>query len=458
MRGTCDGPLLSFAISLLPGLAKRVADNVLPDVEKKVTDTVRSVLGTDDPEQAEQAIRDPKVAAELRLRLAEIEAEADRREAEERQKERELQLEALRLELDKLKTALADTQSARSTMTALAELKSPMAWGPVVVSIVVTVGFFLALIYLIQGGLSPEKTQADPALLQIVNIAVGALTAAFATVVSFWLGSSSGSRNKDSLALRTQSQVAAMQRESLGATERIVDGQSRQARELIQRLAEKPAARAAVGGAAAAKDARQFDKCIAVVLRHEGGYVDHPDDPGGATNMGITFAAPQAWRGEPISKEDVRNLSEDEAREIYRANYWNALNCDQLPAGVDLVVFDFGVNAGVRRSAKMLQRLVFVEADGQVGPITLGAVNEREPEDLIARFSDERLNHYRSLSQWETFGRGWTRRTAETREAALELLRRWVAVFSIHPLRSDRLASTESIPEPAQLGCIPRPY
>lgn len=415
-------PLVSLAVSLLPNLAKRVADNVLPDVEQRVTDAIRDVLGTDDPARVEQDIQDPKVASELRVRLAEIEAEAEKREAESQQKQRESELETLRVELEKVKSAFADTQSARSTMTELAELKSPMAWGPVVVSIVVTVGFFLALIYLIQGGLSAEGLETDPALLQIVNIAVGALTAAFATVVSFWLGSSEGSRNKDNIALRTQSQVAAMQRESLQTTERIVDGQSRQARDLIQRLDRQPAAAAPAAPTTPAKSTRQFDKCVGIILRHEGGYVDHPDDPGGATNMGITFNTLKAWRGESITKDDVRNLSEEEAKEIYRANYWNALNCDQLPAGVDLVTFDFGVNAGVSRAAKMLQRIVHVEADGQVGPITLGAVEQNDPTDLVARFSDNRLNYYRSLHHWDQFGRGWSRRTSETREAALGMV------------------------------------
>ncbi|NBC47311.1 MAG: hypothetical protein GVY22_04825 [Gammaproteobacteria bacterium] len=413
-------PLVSLAISQLPGLAKRIADKVMPDVEEKVADTVRNFLGTDDPQQADIELQDPKIAAELRVRLAEIEAEADRREAELRQKEREGQLEAIRLQFDQFKTALQDKQDARATMTGLARLNSPLAWGPVIVSAVVTLGFFAVLLYLISAGLDPAS-QADQALLQIVNIAVGALTAGFATVVSFWLGSSSGSRNKDDIALQTQSQVAAMQRDSLSATERIVDNQSRQARELIQRVAREPVAAAPT--LAPKKSTRQFRRCVDIILGHEGGYVDHPSDPGGATNMGITFETLRAWRGESITKADVQELSEDEAREIYRANYWNALNCDQLPIGVDLVTFDFGVNAGVSRAAKMLQRIVAVEADGQIGPITIGAVSQNEAGDLITEFSDARLSYYRSLSHWETFGRGWSRRTAETRDAALDMLR-----------------------------------
>jgi len=413
-------PLVSLAISQLPGLAKRIADRVLPDVEQKVAETVRDFLGTDDPQQATRELEDPKIAAELRVRLAEIEAEADRREAELQQKEREAQIDAIRVQFDQLKAVLGDKQDARATMTGLARLNSPLAWGPVIVSAVVTLGFFTVLVYLISAGLDPAS-QADQALLQIVNIAVGALTAGFATVVSFWLGSSSGSRNKDDIALQTQSQVAAMQRDSLTATERIVDNQSRQARELIERVAREPARPAAAP--APKKSTRQFHRCIDKILAHEGGYVDHPDDPGGATNMGITFNTLRAWRGEAITKDDVRDLSEEEAREIYRANYWNALNCDQLPVGVDLATFDFGVNAGVRRAAKMLQKIVAVEADGQIGPITLGAVNQNEPDYLIKHFSDARLSYYRSLPHWDTFGRGWARRTAETRDAALEMLR-----------------------------------
>lgn len=165
----------------------------------------------------------------------------------------------------------------------------------------------------------------------------------------------------------------------------------------------------------------RFHACIPIILRHEGGYVDHPSDPGGATNMGITHRTLASWRGEPVTKQDVQRLMELEAREIYRARYWNAVRADDLPPGVDLVVFDFAVNAGVSRSAKLLQRLVYATADGAVGPQTLAAVRRMDPVALINGFSEGRMQHYRSLRIWETFKNGWTRRTSEVRTAALQM-------------------------------------
>jgi hypothetical protein len=414
--GFIMSPLASIAISMLPDLAKRVASNVLPDIEQRMTRTVRDVLGTDDPVEAEKRVADPKVASELRVRLAEIEAQAEAREAEADAKRRET-------ELDEFREVLKDAQSARTMMTELSAEDSVFAWGPVVVSTVVVIGFFLALWLLVSGEVDAE----NPALLQIVNIVIGALTAGFATVISFWLGSSQGSRKKDTASLQAQNLVAALQRESTQSTERLVEQQSRQTTALIDKVAQGAARSSAPpapgAGPAKQKDSRQFHKCMEIIFAHEGGYVDHPDDPGGATNLGITHKTLAAWRKvDACSREEVRTLQKDEAKEIYRAHYWNALNCDNLPAGVDLVTFDMGVNAGVGRSSRMLQEVVSVEKDGQVGPITVGAVNRIDPEFVVNRFSDRRLEYYQSLKHWPTFGRGWSRRTTETREAAMEMI------------------------------------
>jgi hypothetical protein len=405
---------------MLPGLAKRVADNVLPDVEERITRTVRDVLGTDDPKKVEEMIADPAVAAELRVSLAQIEADAEVRQAEIQQQQRQTELDKLRVELDAFRAEAKDTQSARTLLADLAARGSPFAWGTVVVSAIVVLGFFITLTMLVFRAL-PEGTNE-----QMLNIVVGALTAGFATVISFWLGSSQGSRTKDAASLQAQSIVADMQRESAQATERLVQEQQRQTTELMKQVtAPAPTVAAAPSPTPVAleKDSRQFHKCMDIILRHEGGYVDHPDDPGGATNYGITHKTLAAWRKvDKCSREEVRTLQVDEAKEIYRAHYWNALNCDNLPAGVDLVTFDMGVNAGVGRSSRMLQETVSVEQDGQVGPITVGAVNRVDPEFVINKFSDRRLEYYQSLKHWPTFGRGWSRRTSETRAAALEML------------------------------------
>ena len=107
----------------------------------------------------------------------------------------------------------------------------------------------------------------------------------------------------------------------------------------------------------------------------------------------------------------MKALGEDEAREIYFASYWNALNCDALPGGVDLVVFDFGVNAGPGRAARLLQRVVATHGDGVVGPATIAAASALDPADAIRRLSSLRLDYYRSLKTWKTFGAGWAART-----------------------------------------------
>lgn len=166
-----------------------------------------------------------------------------------------------------------------------------------------------------------------------------------------------------------------------------------------------------------------FFDCVAEVLRHEGGFVNHPKDPGGATNMGITRATLSLWRGELASVTDVRNLTQAEARQIYFALYWNPLNADRLPPGLNLEVFDFGVNAGVRRSAMMLQLLLAVKEpglaiDGVIGPMTLAAVAQRPLDVLIEAFHGARMDHYHSLAGWGTFGKGWTARSYATLERA----------------------------------------
>lgn len=163
----------------------------------------------------------------------------------------------------------------------------------------------------------------------------------------------------------------------------------------------------------------RFAACVAEVLRHEGGYVDHPADPGGATNLGITLRTLAAWRGGEVSKADVRALTRAEAAAIYRARYWTPLRCDELPPGVDLMVFDFGVNAGPARSARTLQNALRVPADGIIGPQTLLAARDVPRRVLICDLSDARRDYYRGLAGFATFGRGWMNRVDAVTRAAL---------------------------------------
>jgi lysozyme family protein len=164
--------------------------------------------------------------------------------------------------------------------------------------------------------------------------------------------------------------------------------------------------------------ADRFAACIPIILRHEGGYVDHPRDPGGATNLGITHATLADWRGRPVTKADVRALTVDEAKQIYRAKYWRAIHGDDLPAGVDLAVFDFAVNSGPGRAIRFLQAAVGQGQDGILGPRTLAAVQHGSTAEIVDAICTRRVEWLRTLPGWVTFGGGWSRRVKETREEA----------------------------------------
>jgi len=167
--------------------------------------------------------------------------------------------------------------------------------------------------------------------------------------------------------------------------------------------------------------ASSYDAALARVLAHEGGYSDHPDDPGGPTKFGITIADYRRYVKPDAGAADVKAMTVDEAKAIYRARYWDVLACDGLPAGLDYAVFDYGVNSGVARAAKALQRLVGVAADGRIGPVTLAAAARRDAATLVAALCDERLAFLKSLKTWPVFGKGWSRRVAEVRAAALAM-------------------------------------
>lgn len=163
----------------------------------------------------------------------------------------------------------------------------------------------------------------------------------------------------------------------------------------------------------------RFGECLAHVLRHEGGYVDHPRDPGGATNMGITIGTLSDWLGRPATKAEVRALSRDLAAAIYHRRYWLPVRGDALGSGLDLVVFDYGVNSGPVRAVRTLQAAIGVDMDGVMGPVTINALAGRDREPLIRDVSARRRAFLRSLSTYDTFGRGWERRVAEVEAAAL---------------------------------------
>jgi hypothetical protein len=297
----------------------------------------------------------------------------------------------------------------------LATTNSTIAWTAPTISYLVIGGFFAFLFVLVWLYWGKPADNQNNFIVQIINIAVGALTAAFATVVNFWLGSSAGSRKKDDANLslqQAQAQTASANIKSL--QDKI--GQQPQA-------PAQAAVQAAARAQAPAKPADQqgssrFDACMPFIFKAEGGYADNPADPGGPTNFGITLATLRAYQGDPnLTADDVKKLTPAVAKEIYRTAYWNRMQCGALPAGLDLEVFDFGVNSGPAESVKTLQRLVGVTQDGSVGPITLAAVAQFNVGDLIGRFAQARLAFYQGLNMPE-FEQGWATRVAQIQTAA----------------------------------------
>jgi lysozyme family protein len=165
-----------------------------------------------------------------------------------------------------------------------------------------------------------------------------------------------------------------------------------------------------------------FEECIARLLEHEGGYVWHAEDPGGETNYGVTRAVYEQYVGRQVMDGEMKGLTHEDVYPIYKENYWDRLRADDLPSGVDWSCFDWGVNSGTSRAAKALQRIVGVEQDGGIGPMTLQAVAEMEPAEIVEQMHHMRDGFYRSLTTFETFGRGWIRRNDETKEQALNLI------------------------------------
>lgn len=168
-----------------------------------------------------------------------------------------------------------------------------------------------------------------------------------------------------------------------------------------------------------------FDAALTEILIHEGGFANHPRDPGGMTNLGVTKRTWEAWTGKPASETEMRSLTREKVAPLYRKNYWDAVRADDLPPALALVVFDFAVNAGPARAARYLQQVVGVAMDGKIGPKTIAAVaaDTRGVAELVRDYSHARRAYYRSLPTFDAFGRGWLRRVSEVEEAALDMAR-----------------------------------
>tara|TARA_Y100000004_G_scaffold195630_1_gene263190 strand:+ start:5904 stop:6413 length:510 start_codon:yes stop_codon:yes gene_type:complete len=165
-----------------------------------------------------------------------------------------------------------------------------------------------------------------------------------------------------------------------------------------------------------------FHDSLIMLLKHEGGFVNHPRDPGGMTNLGVTKKVYEEWMGREVTEQEMRDLQPKDVRDLYKKNYWDRCKCDDLPSGLDFAVFDWAVNSGTGRASKGVQKACGAEPDGAIGPKTLALVEGQNTEYMIEKFGEIRQKFYESLSTFDTFGKGWTRRNKETTEQALKMV------------------------------------
>ena len=159
------------------------------------------------------------------------------------------------------------------------------------------------------------------------------------------------------------------------------------------------------------------------MLKSEGGFSNHPSDPGGMTNLGVTKATWESWVGRPSDEAEMRGLTPEKVEPLYRKKYWDGVRGDEIQnGGVAYLLFDFAVNAGVGRSIKTLQTAVGVPADGGFGPLTMAAVQTQNPKQLIEQFSQAKESFYRSLNTFVTFGKGWLNRVEKVKAEALTMV------------------------------------
>ena len=165
-----------------------------------------------------------------------------------------------------------------------------------------------------------------------------------------------------------------------------------------------------------------FERALAAVLHHEGGFVNHPSDPGGMTNLGCTKKVWEEWVGHEVDEKAMRALTPADVAPLYKAKYWDKIKGDELPDGVDYVVFDCAINSGPGRAIKFLQGCVGADMDGALGPKTLAAVRAADAKVLVEDYAKRRLSFLQDLPTWGTFGKGWGRRVAEVQQSGLSMV------------------------------------
>lgn len=165
-----------------------------------------------------------------------------------------------------------------------------------------------------------------------------------------------------------------------------------------------------------------WDAAFQSMLKEEGGFVNHPADPGGMTNLGVTAASWKGWIGRMPTEDEMRALTPAVVKPFYKANYWDKVWGDRLPSGVDYAVFDFAVNSGPHRAITVLQKLVNTTQDGVMGPQTLAATNAANAGALVRQYVDARLKFLKGLSTFSVFGKGWSSRVTRVQEKAQRMV------------------------------------
>ena len=171
---------------------------------------------------------------------------------------------------------------------------------------------------------------------------------------------------------------------------------------------------------------REYQECLEMILHHEGGYVNHPDDPGGETNLGVTKKVYDAYcKKNGLRPKSMRDLEVTDVAPIYKTEYWDRVKGDSLHPALALCIFDFGVNAGTGLAVKYIQKIVGTTGDGVIGLNSLymidAYVEKHGIDKTVIIYQADRQKYYEKLKHFKTFGRGWTRRVNETTEAALKL-------------------------------------
>lgn len=164
-----------------------------------------------------------------------------------------------------------------------------------------------------------------------------------------------------------------------------------------------------------------FELSLKMLLKHEGGYVNHSRDPGGRTNLGVTQRAWEEYTGRKVDEQEMRDLTVEQVTPFYKTRYWNLVRGDELPAGVDYCAFDVAVNSGVGRAVRFLQLASGVVADGLIGPGTMNAIAKADPKELVKKICNERREFLHRLDTFDTFGKGWMRRVSDVERVALEM-------------------------------------